>query len=345
MTRVRAATAEAIAEAAALLAAGELVAIPTETVYGLAGSATDERALAKIFAAKERPTFDPLIVHVAAGAASVEALVGAGLVGALRPAARVRADALLRAFAPGPLTLVLPRGPRVPDLATSGLPTVAVRSPRHPVAQALLAAAGPLAAPSANRFGRISPTSAADVVAELAGRVELVLDGGPCDVGVESTVVAVEDDGALTLLRPGGVAASRIEAIAPVGRGPAGVRAPGMLPGHYAPAKRLVLLAAPVAELARPPAEAAGAARLGLLAFAEGAGERFAALCGREVRARILPADAEGAARGLFAALRALDAGDAEILFAEPFASSPGGLGHAIADRLARAARGTLPAS
>jgi L-threonylcarbamoyladenylate synthase len=342
VTRVRAATPEAIAEAAALLARGELVAIPTETVYGLAGSATDERALARIFAAKERPTFDPLIVHVAAASATVEALVAAGIVGALRPAARDRAARLLRAFAPGPLTLVLPRGPRIPDLATSGLPTVAVRSPRHPVAQALLAAAGPLAAPSANRFGRISPTSAADVVAELEGRVELVLDGGPCDVGVESTVVAVEADGALVLLRPGGVAAARIETIAPLERGAGGLRAPGMLPSHYAPGKRLILLAAPVPALAAAP-DTGGASRLGLLAFSEGAGERFAALSGKPVHAQVLPADAEGAARGLFAALRALDESDAELLFAEPFTSSPEGLGHAIADRLARAARGKLP--
>jgi L-threonylcarbamoyladenylate synthase len=335
MTRVVPATAEAVAEAAALIASGELVGMPTETVYGLAGSATDERALAKIFAAKERPTFDPLIVHVAARAATVEALVGAGIVDA--GVARERTATLLARFAPGPLTLVLPRGPRVPDLATAGLPTVAVRSPRHPVAQALLEAAGPLAAPSANRFGRISPTSAADVVAELEGRVELVLDGGPCEVGLESTVVAV-DEGGLTLLRPGGVPVAALEAIAPVARGARGILAPGMLPGHYAPAKRLILLDAPVAELVQAPR----ATRLGLLAFHEGAGERLAALAGCPVVTRLLPADAEGAARGLFAALRALDASDADLLVAEPYPDGEG-LGHAIADRLARAARATLP--
>ncbi len=323
---------EGIGEAVALLRAGQVVAIPTETVYGLAGLATSEDALERIFKAKDRPTFDPLIVHVS-GIAQAEALAGE-----LTGAARDRARALAARFWPGPLTLVLPRGPDVPDLATSGLPTVALRCPRHDVALELVARAGPLAAPSANRFGRISPTSAADVVEELSGRVALVVDGGPCAVGVESSIVAIDEDGGLTLLRPGGVASSDLEAAAgaPLRRPEGGVLAPGMLPSHYAPRKRLVPLRARVADLeAPPPGELP--ARLGLLAFDDAAGERFARLCGRAVVARVLSPEPDEAARHLFAALRALDASDAELLFAEPVPVLEG-LGHAIADRLGRAA-------
>lgn len=327
--RVLAATAENIAEVAAMLRRGELAAIPTETVYGLAGLATDDGALAQIFAAKDRPTFDPLIVHVPAARARLAALEEDGLVSGVASAALV--DRLLAAFWPGPLTLVLPRGPRVPDLAASGLPTVAVRSPRHPVAQALLDAAGPLAAPSANRFGRISPTSAADVVAELSGRVPVVLDGGPCAVGLESTIVAVDEAG-LRLLRPGGAPAEAIEAVAgtKLVAGGEKIAAPGMLPGHYAPRKRLVLLDGPVASGTTAPA-----GRLAALLFDPDAAGRLG-----EVAARVLGPTPEDAARGLFAALRALDACDADLIVAEP-CPWPEGLGHAIRDRLARAAHGS----
>jgi L-threonylcarbamoyladenylate synthase len=306
--RVLAPTAEGLALAAARLAAGAVVAIPTETVYGLAGRAFDEHALAQIFAAKDRPTFDPLNVHVLG-------LDAEGVIGPLAPAQRATAERLARAYWPGPLTLVLPRGARVPDLATSGLPTVAVRAPRHPVAQKLIAAVGPLAAPSANRFGRISPTSAADVVAELGDRVELVVDGGPCDVGLESTIVAIDEGGGLTLLRPGGVPLDGLE----LAGGP--VRAPGMLPSHYAPRKPLYFLGEPA-----PPG------RVGLLVFDPAAAARVAA-----VRVEVLGLDLETAARRLFAALRALDASDADILVAER-CPTRAGLGHAIADRLERAA-------
>ncbi|HKA91277.1 MAG TPA: L-threonylcarbamoyladenylate synthase [Haliangiales bacterium] len=336
--RVVAADAEAVREAAELLRAGEVVAIPTETVYGLAAVAVDAAAVAKVFRAKERPTFDPLIVHL--GDPDLAVAVDVGRLG---PAARAAADRLAAAFWPGPLTLVLPRGARVPDLVTSGLDTVAVRMPRHPVALAVIRATGaPLAAPSANRFGRISPTSAADVVAELEGRVGLVLDGGPCTVGVESTVVAIGPGGELTLLRPGGVAPEAIERVAgaPLARAGTSPASPGMLPTHYAPRKPLRLLDRPVAALARAP-DAGDARTLGLLAFCdESAGAALAALAGRGVIARVLSAsaDVDEAARGLFAALRALDASEAEILYAEPVPG--GGLGHAIRDRLARAAGG-----
>jgi L-threonylcarbamoyladenylate synthase len=326
-------TAANLALAAATLGRGELVGMPTETVYGLAGSAFDEAALAKIFAAKERPVFDPLIVHLPEAG-----LATAGVVGPLAPAQARVAQALAERFWPGPLTLVLPRGERIPDLATSGLPTVAVRRPRHPVAEALLAAAGPLAAPSANRFGRISPTRAEDVAAELAGRgVAFVLDGGPCDVGLESTIVAVTADGGLVLLRPGGVPAAELGAgLVPAAAGDP-VTAPGMLPSHYAPRKPLVLLEGPVAALAGAPPGMPR--RVGLLAFSSpGAGERLADMTGASVVSETLDgADLAAAARGFFAALRRLDASAAEVIYAEPCPTATG-LGHAIADRLARAA-------
>lgn len=351
-------TPEGIAEAARLLRDGHVVGMPTETVYGLAAAAFDERALARVFAAKDRPTFDPLILHVEpppAGGA-LDALAGAGLVDAdrLGPTARARVEALAAAFWPGPLTLVLPRGARVPDLATAGLPTVGVRAPRHPAAQALLrAAATPLAAPSANRFGRISPTTAAAVLAELGERIPAVVDGGPAEVGLESTVLAVSPDGALALLRPGGVAVGAVSRVAGAlvtqGAAPsppgAARAAPGTLESHYAPARPLCLLPGPLAALTPAQvdavrARAAGARALGLLAFAdEAAGERLAALTGRPVVARTLSptGDLALAARALFAALRALDEADVDQLLAEP-CPADAGLGHAIADRLRRAA-------
>src|SRR5262245_21143241 len=213
-----------ISRAADALRRGELVGMPTETVYGLAANAFDASAVARIFAAKDRPSFDPLIVHVVRPAGPLEREVLSGLedegiveISRLPQLARERADVLLRRFWPGPLTLVLPRGRRIPDLVTSGLETVAIRMPAHPVAQALLkVAAIPLAAPSANRFGRISPTTAAHVVQELGDRIGIVIDGGSSTVGVESTVVAIGNDGTLSLLRPGGVAVEAIEATASV---------------------------------------------------------------------------------------------------------------------------------
>ncbi len=321
-------SAENVGRAAAALRRGELVGMPTETVYGLAGSAFDAAALARIFATKERPTFDPLIIHLPSAG-----LATPGVVGALAPAQARVAEELATRFWPGPLTLVLPRGDRVPDLATSGLPTVAVRRPAHAVAQALLEQTGPLAAPSANRFGRVSPTSAADVAAELAGRgVRFIVDGGPCAIGVESTIVAVGAEGELSLLRPGGVPVESLGAT--VGAAGGAIRAPGMLPSHYAPSKPLVLLDAPVAALrSAPPMRGT----VGLLAFAPGAGDRFAELTGALVVVETLGLDLAAAARGLFAALRRLDASPAATLYAEPCPSREG-LGHAIADRLERAA-------
>lgn len=272
-TEVLLPTPEALDRAARLLLEGQVVGIPTETVYGLAGHAFDPRALARIFEAKARPAFDPLIVHLPAFP-----FPGVWNEKAMEKGGRAVVNRLAEAFWPGPLTLVLPRDPGVPDLATSGLPTVGVRVPAHPVARALLDRVGvPLAAPSANRFGRISPTAAADVAAELGGLIPLVLDGGSCPVGVESTILQVEPSGRLHLLRPGGIPLEAIEAavgapVIPVPRprnasgawaqgsrtehGPrtdaqrsnAGseIVAPGMLESHYAPSKPVVLLPAPL---------------------------------------------------------------------------------------------------
>ncbi|THD83528.1 threonylcarbamoyl-AMP synthase [Aliigemmobacter aestuarii] len=224
-----------IARAASILRSGGLVAMPTETVYGLAGDARDDRAVARIFEAKGRPRFNPLIVHLP----DLDAVRGLADVGP-------EAEALAGAFWPGPLTLVLPLRAEtgLSPLVTAGLDTVAIRLPAHPVARALLAAfGGPLAAPSANPSGRVSPTRADHVLDGLSGRIEAVLDGGPCAVGVESTIVGL--DGPPALLRPGGVPAEAIEAA--LGRplilpgDPALPKAPGQLASHYAPRARVRL--------------------------------------------------------------------------------------------------------
>lgn len=217
-----------IAKAAAILRVGGLVAMPTETVYGLAGDARNGTAVARIFQAKGRPHFNPLIVHVADMAMA-------------RTIARfdTRAEQVAAAFWPGALTLVLPVNPEsgLSPLVTAGLETVAVRMPAHPLAQELIRAfGGPLAAPSANPSGKVSPTTAAHVHEGLSGRIEAVLDGGPCPVGVESTILGL--DGAPALLRPGGVPAEAIEAILgplPVGGSAEKPNAPGQLLSHYAP--------------------------------------------------------------------------------------------------------------
>jgi L-threonylcarbamoyladenylate synthase len=346
-------TPDNVRRAADALRRGELVGIPTETVYGLAANAFDATAVARIFAAKDRPSFDPLIVHVVrpAGPLEREVLLGLEDIGVvevrrLPQLARERADVLLRRFWPGPLTLVLPRGRKIPDLVTSGLDTVAIRMPSHPVAQALLReAALPLAAPSANRFGRISPTTAAHVVEELGERIGIVLDGGACTVGVESTVVAIAPTGALTLLRPGGVPAEAIEAAASVklvrasGSAKPGVPAPspGMSEVHYAPRTPLHLLPGP-ATLPR------GASCVGLIGVFASPDDARAAAADAErrygvpvvTRALTEQGDLVEAARNLFTMLRELDAGDVPLILAAPPAGSEG-LALAIADRLRRA--------
>ena len=308
----------AAGEAAALLRRGEIVAVPTETVYGLACDALNAEAAAKVFAAKERPSFDPLIAHVA-DATWIESL------SVVTGGADALARKLAEAFWPGPLTMVLPAKDVVPDLVRSGLPTVALRCSAHPAMAALVAALGrPVAAPSANRFGRISPVTAQDVIEELDARIPLVLDGGPCRHGLESTIVAVED-GRLVLLRPGPVTVEELSKFAPVQRASRGgaVAAPGMLESHYAPRTPLSLWS----EDAALPEDAAAS---GLLAFGA-AGPGFAAV-------EVLPSDPADAAPLFFAALRRLDASGVRRIYAREIPES--GLGMAIMDRLRRAAHG-----
>jgi L-threonylcarbamoyladenylate synthase len=310
-----------IERAAAVLGRGGLVAVPTETVYGLAADASDPGAVARVFAAKGRPADHPLIVHLPAGS-GLDAWAAE-----VPEAARVLADA----FWPGPLTLVLPRHPSVSPVVTGGLATVAVRVPAHPVAQRLLAAfGGGLAAPSANRFGRVSPTTAEDVLADLDGSIDLIVDGGPCEVGVESTIVEVTDHG-VGVLRPGGVAPEDLSAALgrPVDIAPAGPsRAPGMLPSHYAP---------------DTPIELCDASEVGPYA---------ASLTGRGKRVGVLSTDPLGAvdavvswhadgdvvafAHSLYRWLRRADDEDLHVLLVVP--PPPTGIGLAVADRLRRAA-------
>jgi L-threonylcarbamoyladenylate synthase len=301
-----------IARAAALLCAGRLVAFPTETVYGLGGDATNERAVAEIFAVKGRPRFNPLIVHVP-GLAEAEPL--GGFDGrARRAAARLW---------PGPLTLVLRRrdDSGLSLLASAGLDTVAIRVPRHEVAQALLHATGrPIAAPSANLSGRVSPTEAAHVAEELGDRVALILDGGRAPVGLESTVLDLSGE-APVLLRPGGVTLEDLtELIGPIEMPTAAEpKSPGMLPSHYAPSLPLRLEAID--------------AHLGeaLLAFGPAALPGFA-----EVLWLSRSADLAEAAANLFALLRRLDRPPFTGIAVMPIPER--GLGRAINDRLRRAA-------
>lgn len=309
-TRLIPATPDGIDAAARILAAGGLVAMPTETVYGLAGDARDDRAVARIFAAKNRPTFNPLIVHL-------PDLDHVARYAVLTPQAR----ALAAAFWPGPLTLVLPlcADSGLSPLVTAGNDTVAIRLPAHPVARALLRACGaPLAAPSANPSGRVSPTRADHVMAGLAGRIEAVLDGGACAVGVESTILAL--DGPPALLRPGGVAVEDIEAVLGVPLllpgDPARPKAPGQLASHYAPEARVRLNAGTAA-----PGEV-------LVGFGAVTGQLTLSTAG----------DLVEAAANLFQRLREADqlAGPGGAIAFAPIPET--GLGRAINDRLRRAA-------
>lgn len=297
-----------------MLRAGALVGIPTETVYGLAGDATDERAVARIFAAKDRPSFNPLIVHIAEIAAA-RTIVDFN----------ARAEALAARFWPGPLTLVLPRakGSPVSLLAGAGLDSLALRMPDHPVARAVIAAAGrPLAAPSANPSGKVSPTTAAHVAEALGERIALVLDGGPCRIGLESTVLDLTGPRAV-LLRPGGLPKEEIEAVhgplAEAGAEGAAPRGPGQLASHYATVLPLRLNAADA-----KPDEA-------LLAFGPNAPAGA-----RKIRNLSPAGDLEEAAANLFAMMRDLDRPEFRAIAVMAIPET--GLGRAINDRLRRAA-------
>lgn len=298
------------------------MAFPTETVYGLGAHALDTKAVARIFAAKQRPEFDPLIVHVAE-AAWVDCLVAD---------VPELARELMQRFWPGPLTLVLPKRDEVPDLVTSGLRSVGVRQPRHEMALALLREADiPLAAPSANLFGRISPTTAAHVADQLADRVDYILDGGPCEVGVESTVVTIDAD-TIVVLRPGGVTLEELREVTDRVRfeqtdgSETKHVSPGRTLQHYAPRTPLVIREQP------EPNDDESELRLGALSIKPIASDKFMAV-------EQLPEELMEAASEFFAALRRLDASELDLIIATPFPNQ--GLGVALNDRLQRAACGS----
>jgi L-threonylcarbamoyladenylate synthase len=327
----------AIAEAAAVLARGGLVAFPTETVYGLGARGLHASEVARIFVAKGRPAGHPVILHVD-GEAMAKLLAGAW------PSAASR---LVADLWPGPLTLVVPRAASVPPQVTGGLATVGLRAPAHPVALALIRALGePIAAPSANAHTHVSPTTAAHVVRSLGERVDLVLDGGACAHGIESTVVEV--GAALRVLRPGAVSLSRLREIDPeiayevaTIDGDEARASPGMASKHYAPSARVVIaprgaVADAIAEVSRASGNAAAGATLRVSAIVSTeAGRRAAQGCALPI---VLPDSPEGYAQGLFAALHAVDESRIDVVVIE--AVPPGDTAWwAVADRLARAAR------
>jgi L-threonylcarbamoyladenylate synthase len=331
---------QAIGQAADLLRKGRLVAFPTETVYGLGANALDERAVARIFEAKGRPTTDPLIVHLAAAAdlASIARAIPA------------IAYELARRFWPGPLTLVLSRQAHVPASVSAGLDTVAVRVPAHPVAHRLIAAAGlPVAAPSANRFTRPSPTSAAHVLSDLGDRIDLLLDGGATTIGVESTVVDLTGP-VPAVLRPGGITVEKLRQVTPeIEYMPrylsedSAASAPGGMLRHYAPEAQLTLVEGPPDAMRRyMTAQAEQLARVGQRAGILVADEDLGALADIPAIVRSLGPELQLdlVALRLFAAIRELDQAQVDAILVRSFGRE--GLGLAIWDRLTRAAEGRV---
>jgi L-threonylcarbamoyladenylate synthase len=313
--------------AAEALRAGKLVAFPTETVYGLGANAEDERAVSRIFSVKGRPTNHPLIVHLASAAELP------------RWAAEIPPNAwrLAEACWPGPLTLLLRKGARVPAATTGGLESVGLRVPAHPVALELLRRfGGGVAAPSANRFGRVSPTRAEHVVTDLGDDVDCVLDGGACSVGVESTILDLTQ-GVPVLLRPGGVTIERIEALLGVSvsrSSHAEARAPGMLASHYAPRARVEIASSARELVERARVLAERGERVAVLVTA--ADDRQALSSLERVSVLDLGPDQESAARALYGALRQADVDRSDVVLASPVHEH--GLGEALADRLTKAA-------
>lgn len=325
--------APALAQAGKILRDGGLVIFPTETVYGLGADATDADAARRIYAAKGRPSDNPLIVHVADPADAEKYTVTPPLYARL--AAR---------FMPGPLTVIMPVRDTIPATVTAGLPTVAIRCPSHPVAHALLVAAGvPIAAPSANLSGSPSPTCARHVADDMDGRVDMILDGGDCDIGVESTIVKIEEDGTLTLLRPGGITPEMLREVCPelhiaeavLGKLPEGAVAlsPGMKYRHYAPKAPLYLLDGPLDACVAHVKAAQG--RVAVLCYTEDH-EAFAFLPSDRVYIFGGRQDLAEQAHRLFTELREMDKRD----FDEIYAPLPptGGIGMALYNRMIRAA-------
>lgn len=312
--------AAAVGEALSLLRAGDVVALPTETVYGLAADALKANAALKIFEAKERPQFDPLIVHLP----DAEWLARLTIV---PDRSREVVARLTQLFWPGPLTLVLPRQAIVPDVVASGLQTIAVRVSAHSIFREVVEEFGsPLAAPSANRFGRISPTAAAHVETELGGRIPLIVDGGPTAHGLESTIVAVRGE-RLEILRHGPIAAEQLAEVAPVAlhTAPRQIQAPGQLASHYAPQTRLILTR-DLSSISLPQGQ-----RVGALSWSDDKLTGFTA-----ARTLSPSRDLREAAANLFRYLRELDDAGLDLIVAEEVPEA--GLGTAINDRLQRAA-------
>lgn len=299
---------EAIAEAVSLLSSGEPVALPTETVYGLAADALSPVACASIFEAKERPLSDPLIVHLPDN----EWLARVSKTNPL-------AEVLVGAFWPGPLTLVLPRTALVPDIVTDGRETVAIRRSAHPVFRKIVETLGrPLAAPSANRFGRISPTTAEHVLAELGGRIPLIVDAGPCSHGIESTIVEILVD-RIRILRQGPVTTEDLLRFAPLDTNPSSIAVPGGMKSHYAPRTRLIIQDNPL-----PTSD-----KHGLLSWTA-SGQGFA-----RVEHLSTTGDLREAAANLYGAMRRLDGAGLELITAQAVPEL--GIGAAIMDRLRKA--------
>ncbi len=331
MTELLPATPENIARAAEVIQNGGLVAFPTETVYGLGANALDEKAVRGIFTAKGRPAADPLIVH----------LSGVEQIPLVARSVPETAYPLMQAFWPGPLTLILPKQPTVPGLVTSGLETVAVRVPNHPVALVLLKQAGlPIAAPSANRFGHTSPTTAQHVWHDLRGRIDILLDGGAATIGVESTVLDISTTPA-RILRPGGVTREMLEALlGPVTvlgqkrKAEPGLPSPGLLEKHYAPRAEMILFVGEHAggALRDYLMEQRRVRKVGVLAADEEAEalEQAGAVVYR------LGADLNSIARHIYAGMRWLDGQGVDLILCRDYGES--GLGLAVRDRLTRAA-------
>ena len=311
------ATPEKIKEAADILKNGGIVSFPTETVYGLGADAFNPSAVAGIFEAKKRPFFDPLIIHIA-DRESLDQISGK---------INSKTIKLTEKFWPGPLTVILEKKNNIPDIVTSGLNTVAVRMPSHPVALSLIRSAGtPVAAPSANRFGCLSPTKAEHVENQLGNSVDIILDGGPCSIGIESTIIRIDDSG-LYLLRAGGIAAEEIEECAGEkvitakhGDIP---EAPGQLPWHYSPEKKVIITDSPPLNNGRE----------GYLFFSS-IPEDYPA-----DRSFVLSSqgDLREAAANLFSHLHTLDSMDIDIIYAQPVPGKD--LGTAIMDRLEKASK------
>jgi L-threonylcarbamoyladenylate synthase len=327
-SRTKEQRAKAVASAAELLRNGHVVALPTETVYGLAADALNTEAVAKIFEAKERPRFDPLIVHLPDHAWLER-------VARIDNSTQRLIEKLIAQFWPGPFTIVLPRRETIPDIVTAGLDTVAVRISNHPVfAEIIRAFASPLAAPSANRFGRVSPTTARHVLEELDGRISLIVDAGPTFHGIESTIVAVRN-GRLELLRRGPATAEQLEAFGEVvfAEGVHCVEAPGQFSSHYAPRTPLVLADDP------PSFAVPSNKKCGLLAWRSMVGAKQFA----EIRQLSSRQDLREAAANLFRYLRELDQLNLDLLVAEKLPDE--GLGAAMMDRLLRASASRVAAA